>query len=69
MGINTAFPNVPPMNFTQDLTPLKILEVIKEIKMQSPKQFPNRFSNRWDEIKETTLLNLSINHDWIDGGI
>lgn len=58
---NLNFPELPPMNYTDDAHPETLLRIISQLKKEKAVQFPQRFDNRWEEIKEITLTNLSLN--------
>ena len=45
----------------QDLGASQIAAVVRILKGEPAEQFPERFANRWEEIRELTLMNLSIN--------
>ena len=35
--------------------------IIRILKIQSPIEYPNSFTNRWEEIKTITNMNISLN--------
>ena len=43
-----------------DITPSVLLTIVEQIKEQPAEQFPNRFTNRWEEIKTMTLSNITL---------
>lgn len=57
---NNTFPNVPPMNFTNEMTLANVLGIIEQLKETKPEQF-TKFENKWEEIKEITLVNKAHN--------
>lgn len=58
---NLNFPNTPASNFDQQMTLPYMLGVINILKETGAVEFPMRFTNRWEEIKTITLMNLSLN--------
>ena len=58
---NLSFPDVPESNFTEQMTPLYMLGVIQILQNTPPVEFPRAFKNRWEEISQITLVNLSLN--------
>lgn len=58
---NLSFPDVPESNFTEQMTPLYMLGVIQILQETPPEEFKKSFKNRWDEIKQITLANLTLN--------
>ena len=43
-----------------DITPSVLLAIVEQIKEQPAEQFPDRFTNRWEEIKTMTLSNIAL---------
>ena len=43
------------------MTPSYTLGVIDILQETQAEEFPERFKNRWEEIRQITLTNLSIN--------
>lgn len=58
---NLSFPNIPASNFDEQMTLPYMLGIIDVLKETKAVEFPERFTNRWDEIKTITLMNLSLN--------
>lgn len=44
-----------------DMTPSVLHDVVSQLKEQPAAQFPERFKNRWEEIKTITSSNLALN--------
>lgn len=61
LAINLAFPNLKPLKCSNDMTVNFIRNIIENLKQQEPILKNTRFQNRWEEIKDTTLANLSLN--------
>ena len=61
LAINLAFPNLKPLKCSNDMTINFIRNIIENLKKQEPILKNTRFQNRWEEIKDTTLANLSLN--------
>lgn len=61
LAINLAFPNLKPLKCSNDMTVNFIRNIIENLKKQEPILKNTRFKNRWEEIKDTTLANLSLN--------
>lgn len=59
---NMHFPDVPPMK-NYDFPVPSMLAAIKQLEGQRPDKFPDRFKNRWEEIKELTLMNVASNRN------
>lgn len=63
---NLLFPNTPPLYYSEKMTPSYImLALIPYLEKQPAKEFPQRFKNRWDEIKEITKNNTALNWEFI----
>ena len=58
---NMNFPNVPETCWAEDMTINMTLDVIEVLKEEPAVEFPQRFENRWEEIKMLTQANLSLN--------
>ena len=58
---NLNFPDVPPMDWRSESHPSNLIGIIYELKKEPAKEFPERFKNRWEEIKTITLTNISLN--------
>lgn len=61
---NLKFPDIPEMNWTENLTPANCLGIINILKGMPPEEYKNSIKNRWEEIKTITLTNLSLNKKW-----
>ena len=61
LAINLVFPNLKPLKCSNDMTINFIRNIIENLKKQEPILKNTRFQNRWEEIKDTTLANLSLN--------
>lgn len=61
LAINLAFPNLKPLKCSNDMTVNFIRNIIENLKKQEPILKNTRFKNKWEEIKDTTLANLSLN--------
>lgn len=59
--LNLNFPDVPESNFTEQMTPPYMLGIIQILQNTPPVEFPKSFKNRWEEISQITLINLSLN--------
>lgn len=58
---NLLFPNLPPLLYSNDLSLTNVLfGIIPKLKKEKPEKH-NCFSNRWEEIKERCLIQLSLN--------
>lgn len=55
---NLMFENLPEMNFTETMTVPFMAGLIENLKKENAINFPNKFSSRWEEIKELALTNL-----------
>lgn len=58
--INMNFPNLPPMR-NYDFPISSMLAAIDQLKEQPATEFPERFKNRWEELRELTLANVALN--------
>lgn len=58
---NLAFPSLPDMLYSEELTlPIVVLGIVPKLQKQEPEEFKN-FANRWEEIK--TLVNDTVGHN------
>lgn len=58
---NLAFPSLPDMLYSEELTlPIVILGIVPKPQKQEPEEFKN-FANRWEEIK--ILVNDTVGHN------
>ena len=55
---NLMFEDLPEMDFTEDMTVPFMAGLIESLKKENAVTFPNRFSSRWEEIRELALTNL-----------
>ena len=55
---NLMFGDLPEMDFTTAMTVPFMAGLIENLKKESAVTFPNKFSSRWEEIKELALTNL-----------
>lgn len=58
---NSDFPNLPEMCYTTEMSLNTVYSIIESLKKQPAKDFPNKFDNRWEEIKELTKINVCLN--------
>ena len=58
---NMNFPSVREGCWDEDMTINVILSVIEQLKEQPAVEFPQRFNNRWKEIKMITQTNVALN--------
>jgi len=58
---NLNFPSVPPMDWRSESHPSNLIGIIYGLKKEPAKEFPERFKNRWEEIKTITLSNMTLN--------
>ena len=56
---NLNFPDCPETY--NDLTFESLLGIVDQLKEQDAVEYPDRFDNRWHEISEMTVMNLSLN--------
>ena len=59
---NLKFPDIPEMHFDENMSPGNILGIIDVLKEQPAEEYPDRFSNRWDEVKTITQMQTSLNY-------
>lgn len=50
------------MHFDENMSPGNILGIIDVLKEQPAEEYPDRFSNRWDEVKTITQMQTSLNY-------
>lgn len=55
---NLMFGDLPEMDFTTAMTVPFMAGLIENLKKESAVTFPNKFSSRWQEIRELALTNL-----------
>lgn len=58
---NMNFPDLPETYWAETMTINVTLDVIEHLKEEPAVEFPQRFKNRWEEIKMLTQANLSLN--------
>lgn len=61
---NESFPDLPETAFSESMTIPYVLGIIDRLKEYPASEYRMTFSNRWDELKTTTLANLAQNHLW-----
>lgn len=53
---------VTDMEFTSDdINHKTLMGIIAQLKEQPASMFPDSFENRWDELKDLTMVNLALN--------
>ena len=60
---NLRFPDLPELDWTENLTPNNCLGIIEYLKTIPAEEFKESFGNRWEEIKTVTLHNLALNRN------
>ena len=58
---NLNFPDLPDLNHTKDMTVPNMLAIINQLRGVPAIEYPDSFENRWEEIRQITLSNLSLN--------
>ena len=58
---NLNFPDVPESCWSEVMTLETTLDVITLLKEQPAVEFPDKFNNRWEEIKGITAINVGQN--------
>ena len=58
---NMTYPDLPDMSYSEHMTLKYCLSVIRRLKEQAPKQFPETFNSLWDEIKDITMAHMALN--------
>lgn len=58
---NLNFPDLPPTNWSSNMTPENCYNIVEILKETPSVEFPNHFKNRWEEIATITKTNLSLN--------
>lgn len=58
---NLSFPDIPESNYSSEMNPNNCFIIIDLLKEMPAEEYPKRFSNRWEEIKSITRVNLSLN--------
>lgn len=58
---NLSFPDVPECDFSGQMTPAYVRGIVMVLRETGPVEFPDRFKNRWEEIKTITMGNLALN--------
>lgn len=58
---NMNFPDVPETNWSERMTIDETLNLIEVLKEEPAVEFPQRFENRWEEIKALTQTNVALN--------
>lgn len=63
MSRNLNFPDLPPRRFSEECHPETLLSIIHRLKEDKAVEYPDRFSNRWEEISDITKMNLALNYE------
>ena len=58
---NMNFPDVPESFWSGEMTNDIMLCIIEQLSETPAIRYPERFINRWEEIKTLTITNLSLN--------
>ena len=58
---NMNFPDLPPANWSENMTVPVVFSILNQLETMPAVEFPNRFKNRWDEIKTLCMTNLALN--------
>lgn len=58
---NLRFDDVDETSFSDTFTLPYAINVIEALKKEMPSEHPSIFPNRWEEIKTTTKINLTLN--------
>lgn len=59
--LNMNFPDLPELNWSENMTVKTVFSIIEQLKTVPAVEFPNRFKNRWDEVKTICLTQVSLN--------
>lgn len=57
---NLKFPDLPELNYTEEMSIRQIIGICYKLE-EMPAIHNFGFKNRWQELKETTMSNLSLN--------
>lgn len=58
---NLNFPDIPESNWNNDMTLKRVLNIIAALKDEPAIMFPEKFENRWLEIKSICEMNIALN--------
>lgn len=58
---NMSFPDLPPSNWSEEMTISTVFSIIDQLKEAPAIEFPNRFSNHWEEIEPICNTQMSLN--------
>ena len=58
---NLNFPELPPNGFDSELNTESLISIIEQLKDQPAKEFPERHTSRWEEIKILTAMQMTVN--------
>lgn len=58
---NMNSPDLPETCWAETMTINVTLDVIELLKEEPAVEFSQRFTNRWEEVKALTLINISLN--------
>ena len=59
---NMNFPDFPQSNWSDQMTINTVFAIVDQLKEIPAVEFPEKFSNRWEEIKAICNLQMSLNH-------
>ena len=60
---NQNFPELPPMNYSEELTLPQLVAIVSQLKVQPPQEFgfPTGFKTHWEEICAIVNTTLGLN--------
>lgn len=58
---NLNFPNLPSADYSADMHPAGLLDVVEALKSEPPVNYKDKFNSRWEEIKAITKMNVVEN--------
>lgn len=58
---NLHFPELPETNWSSNMTIETMLDIIYDLQNTPATEFPDRFKNRWEEIKTLTRMTVAVN--------
>lgn len=58
---NLNFPELPDLNWTDTMNIPNIISIVEQLKEVEPEIFKESYENRWEEIKNITLHNMTLN--------
>lgn len=62
-GTNLKFPDLPDMNFNEQMTVPYMLGIINILKNTDPVEFPGSCESRWNEICTQVGIMMTLNRD------